>query len=113
MELVLALPLLAALALALLQVALIGRDQLRVVHAAREAARQAAVDGDRAAIRASALEAASLEPGRTVVVVPSRGPAGGHVTIEVRYRAATDVPVVGALVGDVALRATTSMRVER
>ena len=46
MELALVLPLVVALLLAVVQVGLIVRDQVLVVHAAREAAREAAVDPD-------------------------------------------------------------------
>ena len=54
-ELALVLPLVVALLLAVVQVGLIVRDQVLVVHAAREAAREAAVDPDpAAALRAAA-----------------------------------------------------------
>ena len=42
-----------------------------------------------------------------------RGGPGSHVRVEVRYRAPTDVPLVGAAVGDINLRAEATMRVER
>lgn len=115
-ELALVLPLLAVLALVLLQVALVVRDQVVVAHAAREAAREAAVTADAGAPRAAALAGADLDPDRlTVEVRPvgagARAP-GGRVAVTVRYRSPTRVPVVGALVGDVRLAAKVAMRVE-
>jgi hypothetical protein len=115
-ELALVLPLLALLALLLLQVALVVRDQVLVAHAAREAAREAAVDADPARPRAAALAGARLDPDRLEVEVrpvgsPSRQP-GGRIEAIVRYRSPTDVPLVGALVGDVRLAARVAMRVE-
>jgi hypothetical protein len=115
-ELALVLPLLAALALLLLQVALVVRDQVLVVHAAREAAREAAVTAEPGAPRAAALAGARLAPDRLEVAVRPVGPAprspGGRVEVIVRYRSPTRIPVVGALVGDVGLAARVAMRVE-
>ncbi len=112
-ELALVLPLVAALALALLQVALVVRDQVLVVHAAREGARAAAVSDDPGAARAAALAGASLIPDRVVVEASGRGGAGSRVRVLVRYVSVTDLPLVGPLVGDVELSGSASMRVER
>ena len=117
-ELALVLPLLALLALLLLQVALVVRDQVLVAHAAREAAREAAVEDDPGAPREAALAgAAGLDPDRTEVdVVPIGGAtsrtAGERIRALVRYRSPTDLPLIGALVGDVVLRGSAAMRVE-
>ena len=112
-ELALALPLLAALALVLLQVALVVRDQVLVTHAAREAAREAAVTADLGAIRRAAVSGAGLDPSRVDVRMGRRGRPGSQVEVTVRYDAPTTVPVVGTLIGDVQLRANAAMRVER
>ncbi|MEA3020457.1 MAG: hypothetical protein QOI47_1981 [Actinomycetota bacterium] len=111
-ELALALPLLAIMALALLQVALVVRDQVLLTHAAREAAREAAVAGDPDAARRGALAGARLDPGRLEVRAAGRDGPGSRVTVTLSYRSPTDVPVVGALVGDVHLAASVTMRVE-
>ena len=114
-ELALVLPLLAALALLLLQVALVLRDQVLVAHAAREAAREAAVTADVQAPRRAAEAAAQLDPRRLEVrVVPVGGvrAVGGLVEAEVLYRSPTDVPLIGALVGEVRLASKVAMRVE-
>lgn len=112
-ELALVVPFLALLGLALLQIALVARDQVLVTHAAREGAREAAVQPDTAAVRAAVLAGSPLAPGRLTVDVGSRTDPGGRVRVEVRYRSPTDVPLAGALVGDVALSDTAVMRIER
>jgi hypothetical protein len=45
--------------------------------------------------------------------VSGRGGPGSRVEVQVRYRSATDLPLVGPLVGDVELSGSASMRVER
>lgn len=112
-ELALVLPLVATLALLLLQVALVVRDQVLVVHAAREAAREAAVSDEPDAARRGALAAASLDANRLEARASGRGGTGSRVSVEVRYASATEVPLVGALIGDVALSGSATMRVER
>jgi hypothetical protein len=101
-------------ALAALQVALVARDQVLVVHAAREGARQAAVSADDATVVRAAAGATALDAGR-LDVRTRRPPAGtgAGVTVDASYRARTDVPLVGHLVGDVRLRAAATMRDER
>ena len=112
-ELALVLPLLAVLLLVLVQVGLVVRDQILVVHAAREAAREAAVDPSPDAARTAATAASGLDPSRLDITVADRGRPGSRVRVTARYRAATEVPVVGAAVGDLRLEASVTMRVER
>lgn len=101
-ELALALPFVLAALLLVVQVGLVVRAQVLVVHAAREAARAAAVgepppppDG--------------LDPTRTEVRVVE---SGGRARATVTYRARTDIPLVGPLVPDLELRGAATMRVE-
>jgi Flp pilus assembly protein TadG len=108
----LVLPFVALLLLALVQVGLVIRHHLLVVHAAREAARVAAVDDDPDAPRRGALDSSPLDGDRLDVTVTGRGERGSRVRVEVTYRAPTDVPLVGDLLGDVTLRADATMRVE-
>lgn len=112
-ELALVLPLVALVLLAVVQVGLVVRDQVLVVHAAREAAREAAVEPSPDASRRAALDGSGLDAERLSVDVTGRGGAGTRVRVEVRYRAPTEVPLVGAALADVALEATATMRVER
>lgn len=103
MELALALPFVAAALLLVVQIGLVARAQVLVVHAAREAARAAAVG-------AEPPIADGLDPALTAV---SLAPAGERVRATVTYRVRTDVPIVGALVPDLELRGAATMRVEQ
>ncbi len=107
-ELALALPVVVVLLLGLLQVALVGRDQLAIELAAREAARAAAVSAEPAtAARLAADRVTSLRPLRVAVRA-----GGDTVTVTVTYASATDVALIGRFIGDVELRATVTMAVE-
>ena len=110
-ELVLVLPLVVVVALAALQVAVVARDQVLVVHAAREGARQAAVSPDDAAVGEAAAGATSLYRSR-LVVRTARTADAGPVSVTASYDSPTRVPIVGALVGDVELEGTVTMRSE-
>jgi hypothetical protein len=112
-ELALVLPLIALVLTALVQAVVVARDELLVVHAAREAARAAAVDPAPGAARDAAELSGPLDARRLDVDVSGRGPPGSRVRTVVRYREPTDVPIVGRLLGDVTLRAEATMRVER
>jgi Flp pilus assembly protein TadG len=111
-ELVLVLPVVVLLALLVAQAATLARDQLLVLHAAREAARAAAVDPSSGAGASAAQAAADLDPDRLDTDVQGRGERGSRVTAVVRYRAPTSVPLVGALLGDVTMQGSATMRVE-
>jgi TadE-like protein len=108
-ELALLLPLVALLLLGLVQVAMIVRDQVLVTHAAREAVRAAAVDGDPGAAARAARRSSSLEAGRLEVEVADRGAVGSRVRAVVRYRVPSRLP----LLGDLVLTSAATMRVER
>lgn len=109
-ELALALPLVLLLLLGAVQVALVARDQVGVVHAAREGARAAAVAADPVAQgTAAARDATTLDPARLSVEVADEGE---RVRVTVSYHAPTDVPLAGGLIGDVTLTATAVMRTE-
>ena len=112
-ELALVLPLVFLLLLVVVQVALVARDQVLVVHAAREAARQAAVDAAPGAARQAALAGSRLAPDRLKVDVRNRAGPGSRVSVRVEYRTPTDVPFVGALLRDLTLSSTAAMRVEQ
>jgi Flp pilus assembly protein TadG len=112
-ELALVLPLLALLAIALVQVALVVRDQVRVTFGAREGVRQAAVEEDEGSVRQAVAASTRLAGDRLEVDVGSRGEPGSRGTVRVTYRAPTDLPLVGRLVGDVHLEGEAAMRVER
>jgi TadE-like protein len=103
------LPLIVLAALAVVQIGLVVRDELGVVHAAREGARAASVDRDPDA----AVRAARRTLPRADVDVSPRPDIGGEITVTVRYHSLTNLPLVGALFPDPDLRASATMRVER
>jgi Flp pilus assembly protein TadG len=112
-ELALLLPVVAILLLAVLQVAVVARDAVLVTHAAREAARAGAVDASPAAAAAAARSSSGLDPARLAVRTTRHGGAGGRVQVDIWYRSPTDLPIVGALIGDPLLTATVTMRIEQ
>ncbi len=112
-ELALILPLVAVLLLALVQAAVVARDHVLVTHAAREAARTAAVDDDVTAVRRAAEQAGPLAADRLEVEVSGRDGVGSRVRVVVRYTLPTNLPLVGWAIDDVTLTASATMRVER
>ncbi len=108
-EFALLLPVVVMAALAVIQVALIVRDHVSTVHAAREAVRAASVDPDPGA----ATRAARRVLARAKVHVGARPPVGEQITVEVDFVSRTRLPLVGALFPDPTLEATAVMRVER
>jgi hypothetical protein len=110
-ELALALPVVAVAALLVVQVGLVVRAQILTIHAAREGARAASVDSPPNAV-ALAARAPGLDPNR-LDVAATRSDDLRLVRVVVRYRAATDVPLIGAALPDVILRSEATMQVER
>ena len=108
-ELALVLPVVVLLLLMLIQGMLVVRDHVLTVNAAREAAREASVDGG--AFRVAS--AANRVLRGVEVDIVSRGEIGEPVEVRVRYTSETKVPLVGELLPDVDLEATSTMRVER
>lgn len=111
-ELALVLPLLVALLLGVVQVALVARDQILVVHAAREAARHAAVGATPADVRRAAARAAGVKVESVTTDMPHQGGSPDIVVVRVSYRSFTDVPLVGPLLPDPVLWAKAAMRSE-
>ena len=111
-ELALVLPVVVVVLLLVVQVSLVGLAQVLVGHAARAGARTAAVEASTAAIRAAAADTPGLRADRTRVLVGPRGAPGSLVSVTVRYRVPTEVPLVGRLVGDPTVEATVRMQVE-
>jgi len=103
------LPLVVLAAMAIIQVALVVRDQVAVVHASREAARAASVDPD----PTRAVRAARSTLPDANVSVGERPEVGEAIAVEVAYRSVTNLPLVGRLFPDPTLTARTVMRVER
>lgn len=107
-ELALAFPVAMLVVLAVVQLAVVARDQMVVELAAREAARAASVAADPgAAATAAAHRVTSLSPLSVEVAA-----GADAVTVTVTYVNRTDAPLVGHAIGDVTLSATATMRVE-
>ncbi len=113
-EFALLLPILFVVGLALAQVAILGRDQLMLAHAARAGARAAAVDPDDVAVRAVAVEAAAgLDPAEVEVTVERAGTRGDPVAVRVSYTASTPAPLAGWLLpASIELMEVATMRQE-
>lgn len=111
-ELALVLPVLVLMLMLVLQVGLVIRDQVMLVHSAREAARAAAVDADPGAARTAALTGSRLDGGRLDVRTSGRTGPGSYVTVTLTYSSLVDLPFVGRLVDDIELNASATMRVE-
>lgn len=110
-ELALGFPIVLIGVLLVLQLALVGRDQLLVTHAAREAARAAAVDPRPGAARSGALASTTgIDPDRLEVRLRR---SAGRVDVSVGYRSVTALPLVGRLVPDPDLAARATMAEER
>jgi len=108
-EFALVLPLVIILILAVLQTALVVRDYVATVHAAREAVRAASVDRRAGA----ATDAARRVLRRADVEVGPRPAVGAPIRVTVRYTSHTDLPLVGMLFPDPEFHASASMRAER
>jgi uncharacterized protein (UPF0333 family) len=108
-ELALVLPFVVVLMLAVLQAGLVARDDIRLTHAARAAARAAATGADDDLVFRSAAEASGLDGSRLVAAVTR---TGDLVTVEVTYRAPTDVVLVGALVKPITLHEKLTLAIE-
>jgi Flp pilus assembly protein TadG len=113
-EFALVLPLVLIMCLALLQVALLAKDQLVVLEAARAGAREGAVSREDGRARHAAIDAASSLRSSDIEVAVSRSSGvGTPVRVTVRYRASAVVPFVGWLFPSVIeLHANAVMRQE-
>ena len=102
-------PFLVLLLMCIVQTALVARDAVLVSHAARVGARVAAVEPSMDAVRRAVAEATPLDQARMSI---DRASGRDLVRVTVRYRSPTEVPLVGALIGDVHLSETVAMPVE-
>ena len=101
-------PIVAIFLLAIVQVVVIVRGQVAVIHAAREGARAAAVS---ASPNSAAVSAARAGAGVAPVAVAT-STAGTAITVTVRFVDPTNVPLIGALIPDVMLIGRVTMQFE-
>ena len=113
LELALTLPVLALILAALVEVGLVVSDQARLWHAAREAARVAAVDADTDDVLAAA-ERPGLRPLQVdVSPAPRMRRQGDPVTVRVTYSPRSRVPLFRSFLERVDLEARGVMRIEQ
>lgn len=105
-ELALCLPLLCLLLLGSVQVAVVIRDHLVAGLAAREAARAAVVSADPTGAGTAAAIASGLDAERATITIVDRG---ADVDAIVVYRVPTDLPLIGAVLPDLTVRAAATM----
>lgn len=112
-ELALCLPIVALVLGAVAEIGGLSSDAIRVWHAAREAARVAAVEPESEAAVAAA-EAVGLE-GLEVTVrpAPEARVAGDPVSVAVEYEPPGRLPLLAAVVSRLRLRADAVMRIEQ
>jgi hypothetical protein len=110
-ELALVLPLVVLLLLAVVQVTLVARDQILLVHAARNAARAAAV-GERHDANPGNVDEPLKSDRLLVDIQRMGGDRSAIVVAQLRYASPTDVPLVGPLLPDIPLRAKAAMPTE-
>lgn len=108
-ETALLMPFIALVLLAVIQVGLVVRGRILVTHAAREGARVAAVGGSDSEVGRAAMAAGNLPLDRMRVEVDR---SGGVASVTVIYSDPTDVPLVGAMLGDAEMEAVARMRIE-
>lgn len=109
-EVALAVPLLVVVMLFGVQIALVIRDQIATIAAAREAARAVVVaDGKTNVADAAVARTAALNPSRRSVKVSING---GLVTAIVTYRSPTDLPLVGIFIPDITVHSSATMALE-
>ena len=98
--------------LVLVQLGLLVRDHILIVHATREAARAASVQPTTEAASVAARAATGLDTGRLQVETSGSRTTGGLLRVTVRYRPAPAVPIVGRFFSFMALEETLTVRVE-
>lgn len=102
-EVALAVPIVVVILLVVLQVAVVVRDAVALTAAARAGARRAMVVPNQSAVLAAASGETRLRRDRLRATVSGDPGPDGFVTVVVSYRSPTDVPLVGAFIGDVDL----------
>ncbi len=110
-EFALVVPLVLALVLGLVEVALVARTQLEVVNAAREGAREAAASPDPADAVRAARSALGGSAGTARISVRRPDVVGGRAEVRVTLPYRVAAPLFGGV--GVEITARSAMRVER
>lgn len=112
-ELALCLPVVMFVVIAVIEVGLIVADQVRLWHAAREAARQAVVDDDTDAAIDAAQRAGFGSLDVTLDPESNYRQQGEPLTVRVVYDRPGTMPLIGRLFEHIELESTATMRIER
>jgi Flp pilus assembly protein TadG len=112
-ELALCLPVVVFVVVAVIEIGLIVGDQIRLWHAAREAARQAVVDDDTDAAVEAAERAGFDSLDVTIEPDPHFRRQGEPLEVTLVYDRPGAMPLVGRLFEHVELESTATMRIER
>jgi hypothetical protein len=111
-ELALSLPVLVVLLGFVVEVAMVAGDQVRLWHAAREAARAAVVDPDPSAARDAAERSGLTNLSISIEPEPEYRVQGQPLRVEISMRPDGVVPLLGTLFENLELHASAVMRVE-
>jgi Flp pilus assembly protein TadG len=112
-ELALCLPFVILVIAVVIEAGMVGADQVRLWHAARETARIAAVDGDLDAIREGTERSGLDNVEITVEPVDANRAQGAPVRVDLVRRAGGHVPFADLLLSHVIQRAHATMRIEQ
>ncbi|MGI9666299.1 MAG: TadE/TadG family type IV pilus assembly protein [Acidimicrobiia bacterium] len=110
-EFALVVPVVLVLLFGIVEVALVAKTEVQLLHASREGARQAATSPDTRRAAAAARAALGSSGSRASVSVSRPAAVGQPATVAVSLRHTVAAPLLGGFTVD--LRATTSMRTER
>ncbi|MGH2787508.1 MAG: TadE/TadG family type IV pilus assembly protein [Actinomycetota bacterium] len=113
MELALALPIVMVVIAAVVEITLVASDQLRLWHAAREAARVAVVDPDPKAADRMVTDQGFSSADVNVIPPPAERRGGEPLTVSVAYPRPSRIPVIGSVIDGLELRARATMRIEQ
>ncbi len=111
-ELALVSPIVLMLMLWIAQFGLLFAQKITLVHVGRETARAVALHNSAEVARQAATSSSSLAEDRLRVEVTGDTSPGAVFAVKVTYLAATDVPLVGHLLGDITLTSQTHVRSE-
>ena len=106
------LPAVLLMLLLIAQFGLLVAQKVTLEHVSRETARAVAIHNSAEVAREAALAASNLAHDQLQVAVLGDTSPGGVFTVQISYRATTDLPLIGELLGDVTLRSQTAMRAE-
>lgn len=111
-ELALLTPVIFTLLLWIAQFGLVLNQKITLTHAARESARAVAIHNNPTVAREAALASSNLSASRLKVSLKGDASPGELVTVRLNYAFPTDIPLVGALIGDINLSSSVTMRAE-